>query len=236
MKKFFLFAIVSVLSIQASTLEILYDIREPYVIQDDKSILGLVATPIINALNKSGVKYKLVKNSSKRHIISLKNNKKQQCAIGWFKKPERELFAKFTNFAYQDKPMILIINKNNFEILKYKNIDELLKSKTITALTKDSYSYGSFIDEKLVAYNTKQTKTFGTNTQMLNMIYGKRADFMFSSLEESKSLLDASKHKDTLTTLEIDGLPKGNKRYLMCSKSVDDSTIEAINKYISTTK
>ncbi|MCU7835815.1 MAG: transporter substrate-binding domain-containing protein [gamma proteobacterium symbiont of Taylorina sp.] len=211
-------------------LEIVYEPREPYVIEAQNSITGLVASPLIEALDNSKINYQLKNKPSKRHLLEIKANKKALCAVGWFKNPEREQFAKYSNPLYQDKSMGIIALKKT-EITEGISIDNLLKKNRISILVKDSYSYGNFLDTKLSNSNVKKTKA--TNKNMLSMIAKKRADFMFISYEEAIELLAVHKYKDRLKFIVISNMPQGNNRYLICSKRVDSEIIINLNEYIN---
>ncbi len=75
------------------------------------------------------------------------------CGIGWFKKPEREQFARFTEVLYQDRPSIVISRKANNAIAQYGDVSNLLQDNTIKLLVKDSFSYGTYIDEQIAKYH-----------------------------------------------------------------------------------
>ncbi|XOB63235.1 hypothetical protein ACMC56_05355 [Campylobacterota bacterium DY0563] len=217
------------------SLIIVYEERIPYVKNDSNSITGLVATPAIQALKYSGIKYQLKEKPSKRHLYEIKANINKICAVGWFKNIQREEFAKFSYPLYQDKPLGIISRNENKNILKNISIDDLLKNKNLSLLTKASYSYGKFLDEKIKKYKTKNKIVYTDNKKMISMIAAKRADYLFISEEEAKILLDDELSKN-LKFFRVSNIPKGNKRYLICSKSVKDNTLKRINKYIKPLK
>ncbi len=226
---FIKFIIISLFSINIYALEIVYEPRVPYVQEDQNTIKGLVATPLIEALNDAKINYILKNKPSKRHLKEIKTNKKAMCIVGWFKNPKREKFAKFTKPLYQDKPMGILTHITS-NIQDGINIDDLLDIAKIAILIKDSYSYGSFLDDKLKIVKTKKTKA--SNVNMVSMIAKKRADFMFISYEEVQEIIKNHKYKDKIKFIQIANIPKGNKRYLLCSKLVANSIIEKLNKYI----
>jgi len=235
-KIFFFLTMFFIILLKAEdSLIIVYEERIPYVERYSNSINGLVATPVIKALQDSKIKYKLKEKPSKRHIYEIKANINKMCAIGWFKNTKREEFAKFTLPLYQDVPLGIISRKENQNILKNISIDDLLKNENLSLLTKASYSYGSFLDEKIKKYKTIKREVYTNNKKMLSMISSKRADYLFISEEEAKILLN-DKTMNSLKFFKVKNIPKGNKRYLICSKNVSDKTIKLINKYIKPLK
>ncbi len=221
--------LLTLASINIYALEVVYEPRDPYVKEISDSIAGLVATPLIKALNDTNIKYTLKNNPSKRHLKLIQSNKKEICAVGWFKNPKREEFAKFSKALYRDKPMGILTHVNS-NIQDGIDINELINTDKISILIKDSYSYGSFIDEKLKLLKVKKSKA--SNVKMVSMISKKRADFMFISHEEASMITKNHKYKDNIKFVNVKGVPAGNKRYLICSKKVSDNIIENINKYL----
>jgi len=221
--------IIIIFGMNLYSLDIIYDQRIPYVKEDKNSISGLVAIPLIKALNEANITYTLKNKPSKRHLKEIKANKKAICAVGWFKNPKREKFAKFTKPLYQDKPIGILTNINN-NIQNNITFDKLFSINNLSVLIKDSYSYGSFIDKKLKKLNIKKTKA--SNLNMVSMVAKKRATFMFISFEEVKEIMKNHKYKNKIKFIQIKDAPKGNNRYLICSKLVDDNIINKLNKGI----
>jgi hypothetical protein len=76
LKRFILIALLSTLLFANNNdVEILYESRAPYVEVAGTTIKGLVATPLIKALDKSNIKYNIVSKPSKRHLFEIEANK-----------------------------------------------------------------------------------------------------------------------------------------------------------------
>lgn len=230
MKRVFLLSSLLIATQLAFALEIDYEERIPYIQKNKSEIKGLVATPAINALKNSGINYDLKEKPSKRHLHEIKSNQKPICALGWFKNPERETFAKFSKALYQDQPMGIIIRKQESPIFEHKELKEILTIPK-RLLTKASYSYGTYVDSKVKEYKTLLTEVYADNQKMLQLIVKKRADYMFMAYEEASLLLEQPRY-ETLAFLPVKDMPYGNKRYMICSQSVSDETLDAINQYI----
>ncbi len=211
-----------------NSLEIVFEQRKPYVEKTGDSIKGLIGEPIVNALNKAQIEYKLKEKPFKRQLYEIKSNTKEICALGWFKTKEREQFSKYSTVIYQDKPLgIIALSNKNF--LNHIHINKLFSLSNLKVLVKASYSYGALLDEKLKNPNLKKSEVFSSHKKMLNLIKSKRADYMLISKEEADILL---KNEKKLSYYSLTGLPSGNKRYLMCSRLVKDSIIKKINKFL----
>lgn len=211
-------------------LDIVYEERIPYVQKQDNTVIGLVATPALKALTQANVEFNLKEKPSKRHLVEIESNQNEICALGWFKNPTRETFAKFTKALYKDEPMGIIARNEDINTFNEINIEQLL-SKKLVLLTKASYSYGTYIDEKIANMGTKKIEVYSTNEKMLLLISKKRGDYMFMSYEEASLFLNQPEFQ-TLKFYKIKEMPEGNSRYLICSKQVSEDTISRINQYI----
>ncbi len=212
-----------------------YDDRIPYAVTDSQGeVHGLCATPASDAFNQAGILFKWKRMPFKRQLETIKYNKKMACGIGWFKKPEREQFARFTKEIYQDRPAISISKKGNTTLVKYTNLKTLLTDKNARVLVKDGFSYGAYIDELIEKYNPPQTVVVNsTNIQMLQMILSGRADYFFMSEEEAEHIISSAGYDlDQFHLQHYDDMPDGNLRYIICSQQVSPKTIDLLNKFI----
>ncbi|MBF0218563.1 MAG: transporter substrate-binding domain-containing protein [Gammaproteobacteria bacterium] len=216
----------------APSLEIIFEERIPYVSEQGESISGIVATPLINALQAAKITYSLQSKPSNRHLHEIQANLTPLCAVGWFKNPQREAFAKFTRPLYHDKPMGVLVRRDDTAIHQIKDLDTLLQQQGMKLLSKASYSYGSVLDAKLAQYQVKRHDVSVDNVTSLTLIAKKRGDYLFISQEEAALLLVEHPEREQLEVLEIAGMPEGSSRYLICSQMVDDEVIAALNAQI----
>lgn len=95
-----------------SPIQLYYYDRVPYATTDAQGeVSGLCATPAANAFKQAGIPFQWKKMPFKRQLVTIKHIKKMACGIGWFKNPERESFARFTDSIYQDKTAVTISKK-----------------------------------------------------------------------------------------------------------------------------
>lgn len=218
----------------AEPITLLYNERVPYLVTSPEGdVSGLTATPATEAFQKANIDYAWEKVPSKRQMNRLKSNAKRECAIGWFKNPDRETFAKYTKAIYQDKPTVGLALFSNTLFKENEDLSEVLANKQIRLLVKDGYSYGKYIDTIIARHHPNLIKTTAENLNMLAMLYVDRGDFMFVSAEEADSLIQASGHrKEEFKFIHFNGMPQGNKRYILCSQKVEDSVIESLNRVL----
>ena len=210
-----------------------YHERVPYMQTTPSSIVGLTADPANLAFHKTGLNFHWKKSSPKRQIKILQDNKGCNCAVGWFKNPEREAFAKYSYAIYQDKPHIAITRADNDKLQSDMTLDDLLSQPKLKLLVKDSYSYGDFLDDKIAQHHPRVVKATGENINMLKMIHKKHADYFFMAPEESQPLMVSSGLPiEDFKLLTFPDIPAGEKRYILCSRQVEDTIMNKLNTAI----
>jgi polar amino acid transport system substrate-binding protein len=206
-----------------------YHERPPYYMTGPLGVYGLCVDPVKLAFNRAKIPFRWEKTPAKRQLDIVKSNRSKDCLIGWFKNPEREKFAKYSHFVYQDKPTIALARADNDKIISNRPLDETLVNSDLVLLRKNGYSYGPFIDTKITLI-PRQEMTNAENIGMLKMIHSRGADYFFISEEEATALIATSGLlKTDFKFIRFTDIPKGNKRYLLFSKHVADEVIGKIN-------
>jgi polar amino acid transport system substrate-binding protein len=210
-----------------------YNDRPPYIVAlPDGSAAGLTATPAAAAFKLAGIPVAWKKVPTNRQLAELREGSSKSCAIGWFKNPEREQYFKFTKAIYRDRPTVLIAN-GQFPVQPGETLQGMLARKDARVLVKDKFSYGAYIDGLLATEKPQTVVTTNENIQMLEMIRLRRADFMFAAEEEARYLIEQSGFNTRdFRVIRLPDVPPGEKRYIICSKLVDDETIARLNAAI----
>ena len=217
------------------TVTLYYEERTPYAVKSvDSDVTGLTATPVAEAFKEAGIAFEWKEMPFKRQLQTIKYNKKKACGIGWFKKPEREEFAIFSEPIYQDMPSITLSKQMNTSVAKHENAESLLKDKSLKLLVKDGFSYGRYIDELIEKHNPDRVVAVGSsNLQMLQMILSARADYFFVSEEEAKEIITSAGYSlQDFQRQRYADMPPGNKRYIACSQQVTDEVVDSLNDVI----
>ena len=218
----------------AEPVTLYYNERPPYLVTGSQAgkVTGLTADPAAKAVERAGFVPQWSPMPSTRQLVTMREGNAPACAVGWFRNPEREIAFKFTKPIYRDKPTV-VLARSDFEARSGKLAD-VFQQPGLRVLVKDKYSYGPWIDALLARARPQTISTTEENIQMVRMIAGKRADVMFSSQEEAQYLLTQSTvSTSAVKVLRFDDVPQGEKRYLMCSRSVPDEIIERLDKAIT---
>jgi polar amino acid transport system substrate-binding protein len=211
---------------------IYYHDRPPYSARAaDGRVQGITADIVNEAMSAAGVAYRWEELPSARQMEVIKRDQAPGCGLGWFKRPDREAFAKFSAAIYRDLPTIVVARAGDARFAGTPSIDALFADKSLSLLTKTGYSYGAEIDGKIVSQAPNARADASDNRIMLGMVSRERVDYMIMAEEEAKDLLAKPGIADAgLAIYHLANPPAGEYRYLMCSKSVPDDTIARINQ------
>ena len=201
-----------------------------YVTNTDGSVGGLVAGPVREAFDDAGISVAWKIRPGKRQIETIRQNRTAVCSPGWFKKPEREAFAKFSNVVYQDLPQVVIIRTKDLGVFDHPTLATLFADTDHSFGIKLGYSHGGFIDDLIAKHTPRVQRTSKDVQRMVRMLMSQRFDYMLVAEEEFESLqTNLTDVADTISALQMPDIPPGNKRYLMCSKKVSDAVIQRFN-------
>jgi polar amino acid transport system substrate-binding protein len=216
-------------------LQVYYNERPPYLVPHaDGSVSGLTADPAAYALRRAGIAFTWVAMPSSRQLLKLQENHARLAAVGWFKNPERESFAKFSEPLYQDRQIVALARQDNAQVSQARTLEDLLRNQELTLLKKSGYSYGKQLDEGIARWAPSSIQVTVENISMIQMIHARRADYLFIAPEEAESAIRwAGVPAAEVQTKAFPDMPPGEKRYLLFSGLVDEETIRRINKYIS---
>jgi polar amino acid transport system substrate-binding protein len=216
-------------------LVIYYHQRPPYSArQADGSVKGITADVVTQAMSVAGIPYRWEESPSARQMEVIKRDETPSCGLGWFKRPDRETFAKFSAAIYHDLPTIVVARAKDTRFAGMPSIEALFSNKALTLLTKTGYSYGAEIDAKIANQKPNARADASDNGIMLGMVSRERVDYMIMAEEEAKDLLSQGAFADAgLAIYHLANPPAGEYRYLMCSKSVPDAVVARINQAIT---
>lgn len=241
MKQSVLFMLASVFLFSASecmarcgSITVHYNERIPYLHATESGVEGLTATPAAAAFKEAGIPFQWKNTPSKRQMKVIEDNMGCDCAVGWFRTPERERFAKYTRYIYQDRPQIALARADNEKLRSGMTVDSVLSNWELTLEIKDGYSYGSFLDARIAQYNPNTDRTTNENINMLKKIHAGRGDYFFIAPEEADGLIESSGlPKINFKYITFPDMPEGEKRYILCSRKVGDELIEKLNEAIA---
>lgn len=217
----------------AEPLTVYYNERPPYMeAVSPQDVRGLTATPAARAFAAAGIPMRWVELPSNRQLASIQANRVAACALGWFRTPEREAFARFSKPLYQDAPPVVLANAD--VAINARTLEALLARRDLMLLVKDGYSYGPRIDAAIQRLDPPRSATTVESVQMAQIVARHHADYMIAGEEEAAALMrtlgPAAAH---LQVARLSDMPPGERRHLMCSKRVPEALMQRLNVAIA---
>ena len=231
MKKILIFLFILINSTFAYNLQISYIERPPYYFTKNEQATGFLLDLQKKIFNDAGINVHFVSLPAKRVLKRVKRPHELHCSIGWFKTPKREKFANFSLPIYQNRPLAIIVKKkNSSKIENYSTLKEIFLDKRLTSTKIDGFSYGTFVDQLIKDLSPEFYTITGEQQQLIRMLAKERMTYLLVAPEEIATLIKSNKlNPSEFTIFRLADIPAGNKRYIMCSKGVDQEVIDKIN-------
>jgi polar amino acid transport system substrate-binding protein len=213
-----------------------YRDKPPYSYTRSGKPVGFLMERTIEIFRQASVTAVYEEVPVKRITRDIQNDGAPICSPGWYKLPERELYALFSLPIHEDKPHLVLVGVQSLDKIRLaRNLREIFANPDLKLGKVSGTSYGAELDAMIS--NTAQTAMDSTVTPlaMAKMIKFKRADYMLID-EEDYSFLNQQGEVDAadVRPVRFTDMPPGLKRYIMCSKSVGADTMARINAAIKT--
>lgn len=216
-------------------LQVVYLERPPYYFTDKGQPRGFLLTLTRKILDRAGVAATFAQQPPNRILEELRGNQQPLCSIGWFRTAEREGYVNFSLPIYRDLPMVLLTTVDKRDAVgRHRRLQDVFGDTSLVMAQVASFSYGQTIDRMLTEIIVRNLTVSSTQKVLPRLILEGRASYMLVAPEEVDMLLRSSGvPADRFVTLELEGVPSGNLRYLIFSKVVPADTLERVNAAIS---
>lgn len=102
----------------AEPMDIIFSDRPPlyYQAEDAKGrpeMRGTVYQQVHDVLDAAGLEARFLRQPTARAVSTIRNGERPACGLGWFKTPEREQFASFSEPIARDKPWVVVIQSRH---------------------------------------------------------------------------------------------------------------------------
>ncbi len=214
-----------------------YQQRAPYSQKlPDGRVVGLVATPAQEALERAGVAFRWALTPAQRQLALVESGRGQDCGLGWFRNTAREQRGKFTQALYRDRPFVALVRRDA-ALQDGTSVHAALARADLPLLIKEAYSYGADLDASIAAAARPPQRTGASNEEMASMLVAGRAAWTVMAPEEAQVLFErAPGVSAALRTVRLADMPEGQTRHLYCSRAVSDAVIERIDRALAATR
>lgn len=177
-----------------------------------------------------------------RHYQQWKQGEKS-CGLAMYKTPEREEFAYFSIPSVFTLPIVLVIQKKDFEKFgasKTVSLQQLLQSNQYVIGRSNNRSYGVPFDNTLDSYGNENNifrfEGAELSLNLFKMLIAGRIDALPALPEEAMYLGETLGFKDEIMTLNVtenQGEYSPQLTYVACSKTPwGENTIKEINRVL----
>ncbi len=158
---------------------------------------------------------------------------KNYCSFDWFKNPEREALAHYSNVFYVTPAYSVMANQSSAtQISAHGNLTALLADTQLTLGLVDSVTYGIELDETIKTSKNKVEHASVLPMIMARMVAANRASYMFIDKREWQHLKEKDSNLRDTQIIDVKGIPIGLNSYIVCSKDITPEQMQRINAAI----
>lgn len=183
----------------------------------------------------AGVPAQFVEEPAKRIWANFAVGAASYCSIGWYRLPEREAIAQFSEVFHTDPPHTLLVAPAALQQVKaHRSLALLLADPDVTLGVVDGVSYGPEIDAMIKAARNKIDRKTVTPAQMTRSVAANRVSYMFIDRDDYEYLRERDEFMRMTLQVDFPDMPRGLNRYIVCSKDVPREVMAKLNRAIDT--
>ncbi|NVM77237.1 uncharacterized protein (TIGR02285 family) [Duganella sp. SG902] len=186
--------------------------------------------------DSAGLSARFVNEPQKRIWANFQHGATNYCSISWYRLPEREAVAQFSQPIHEDLPHTILIAPGMVrQVQAHATLESLLADPSLTLGAIEGVSYGPVLDQAIkTSKNQLMSRTVET-TQMMRMLAVGRASFMFVDREDWDFFRQKEKSAQNLVRYDLPNMPPGLRRYIVCSRDVPPDVMNKLNQAIAAT-
>lgn len=196
-------------------------------LNEQGKVVGLLAERTTAALQAAQVRFHWEQVPAARILDTIKADKIAVCTPGKYWSAERQQFATYSAPMFVDPPVIAVVHADALPLM-HASIAETLDGP-VTLLLKNGWVYGPYLDAligKLPA--PKKSYTSGDPPFLVKMVESGRVQMTLLSIFEAEYFIQQQRIGN-VKIVHFTDIPGGQKRYLLCSKSVAARSMARIN-------
>lgn len=196
----------------------------------EKGVLLLRAHQVFAA---AGLRAHFVREPSKRIWANFQGGQRNYCSIGWYRLPEREELAQYSVPFHADPPHAVLVAPGAVAaVAAHPTLASLLADRKMVLGVADGVSYGAELDALIRgSANQVQRRTVDPEA-LMRMIVAGRFSYMFADVDDWNHWRAHDASMKDIVQREFPDMPRGQLRYIVCSKDVAPAVMARINKAI----
>jgi uncharacterized protein (TIGR02285 family) len=211
-----------------------YRDKPPYSFTEAGKPAGFLIDRTVKLFQRAGLDAKYTEVPIRRTLLNLQGNAAAMCSPGLYKVPEREAYAQFSLPIHRDRPHVVLAHADAAaQIRALSRLAQLFADGGLTPGLLEGVSYGQQLDQALATTARPAVRAQLTPIQLARMVGIKRVDYMLIDEEDLAWLRrDPEFTPLGLTRIEFSDMPRGQLRYIACSRRVPPAAMERLNRAI----
>lgn len=210
--------------------------KAPYYYLEDGLEKGFMLAYAKQLFANAGVDAQFVREPHKRIWSRFADGTRNYCSIAWYRLPEREEIAQYSQPIYTDPPQTILVAPGAVERVRtHATLASLLADPTLTLGVIDGVSYGSELDARIRQSANQIMRRTVPTSNMVQMLAAGRASYLLTDRNDWNYLRPRNKQLARLVQYEVPDQPPGLKRYVLCSRDVPAAVMDRLNQAIRTT-
>jgi polar amino acid transport system substrate-binding protein len=200
---------------------------------DSKQAKGSRLERVKQIFKLANIPAEFVEEPAKRIWSQLATGNGNYCSFDWYKLPEREAIAQFSNALEITAPYSILVSPNAYaQVVAHTHLDELLADAELSLGLLDGVSYGEELSALIQHSKNKAVRISASPSVMARMISANRASFMFINKYEWEYLKNNDALLNKAKLIDMYGVPVGQPSYLVCGKKMDAARMQKLNQAI----
>lgn len=218
----------------AESLPVTYPEKPPYYYTESGVARGELIELAQRIFATAGLPVRFTSRPAPRALSEVAETNVAICSLGWFKNPDRERFARFSQPIFRDLPMQVLIRTDRAgDFSRFSSLEKLLAAPDLKIGVVAGFSYGVRQDEQLRRAGERVAAKVNRVEQLFEMVRFGRVDLaLVNEMEYSYFTRQSPSSPPGLQILAFPDVPSGNLRHLMCSRAVPPATMERIDAAI----
>ncbi|WP_179673358.1 ABC transporter substrate-binding protein [Duganella sp. 1224] len=219
-----------------STITVSWRDKPPYHYLQDGKPQGFLLTRAQAIFEQAGIPARFVVEPQKRIWANFAHGASNYCSISWYKLPEREALAQYSQAFHEDQPHTLLVAPSALaQVKSHATLESLLADPTLTLGVVEGVSYGPVLDQLIKTSRNKVMSRTVDTTQMMRMLTVGRASYVFVDREDWEYFQQTQHPGPTVVRYDPPGMPPGLRRHIVCSKDVAAETMRKLDLAITAT-
>jgi len=212
------------------TMTVAWRIKPPHQYLENGVEKGILLERAKQVLSTAQIAHRFVEEPAKRIWSNFSGGTKNYCSFGWYRIAEREALVQFSEIFHTDPPHTLLVSPAAAkQVAAHRTLKSLMSDPNLTLGVVDAVSYGPELDAMFATTKNKVVRSTTLPMIMARMVAANRASYMLIDREDWEYLKEKEESLSQTTQMDLQGMPSGLNRYIVCSKDVTVEHMRKIN-------